>query len=321
MNVNEINEIDNLDKLDRMDKLDNFHDFSLDMVSTDMNFEQVYSMYNNLQQEQALSAVDNLQKMQTMNPSHNMNHQSPFQKSYPSVNSPVSMKAEPETQLQHPQGKFDANMKYVSSDEESDEELDKFFSNTESNALENFLDNLADPANATNPLDMYNYSFNFRKTPVKKEITDAFSHPPLTSLSKDMNLGSHHQSSSPDQLPTPDSRQSSINDDLDEPQRKRKRSTSKPLLSVEQKRLNHSFSEQKRRQLCKLAYERCLKLVTDLETYSKSASNKKSKRKLFTKDGLPNLSKHCALVKISHEITRLKSKNDELRDLLNSNVI
>lgn len=103
-------------------------------------------------------------------------------------------------------------------------------------------------------------------------------------------------------------------------QERRKRPTTKPLLSLEQKRLNHSHSEQKRRQLCKMAYERCLRLITNFESYAKQPPiNRKSKRKQFTKDGLPNLSKHCALMKISNEIIRIKTKNDQLKQLLKIN--
>lgn len=109
--------------------------------------------------------------------------------------------------------------------------------------------------------------------------------------------------------------------------KKRKRSTSKPLLTLEQKRLNHSHSEQKRRKLCKLAYERCLRLVINVDEYRKHAENcnntpnqlingKKSRRAMVNKDGLPNLSKHTALMKISNEIMTLQDLNRGLRELL-----
>ncbi|KAG7193326.1 uncharacterized protein KQ657_000742 [Scheffersomyces spartinae] len=115
--------------------------------------------------------------------------------------------------------------------------------------------------------------------------------------------------------------------DLNSNRKKRKRSSSKPLLTLEQKRLHHSHSEQKRRKLCKLAYERCLRLVIDVEEYRKHAENcnntpiqlvngKKSRRAMINKDGLPNLSKHTALMKISNEIMTLQDLNKGLRDLL-----
>lgn len=171
---------------------------------------------------------------------------------------------------------------------------------------------------------------------LKKELTESFGHPSMKGLSHDAEAT---------QLPTPlDSRQSStsynmmspprdrVQDDqdsqfseestphADSPARKRKRSCHKPLLTTEQKRLNHSLSEQKRRQLCKLAYERCLRLVTNINDYTEGsvdATKKKSKRKQINKDGLPNLSKHTALVKISNEMTLIKSQNDGLKNLLN----
>lgn len=100
---------------------------------------------------------------------------------------------------------------------------------------------------------------------------------------------------------------------------KKQKKVQRPLLSLEQKRLNHSHSEQKRRQLCKTAYERCLRLVTNIHDYSKgdeSHSKKKLKRRQVTKDGLPNLSKHTALMKISGEICKLKQKNEKIKQLL-----
>lgn len=267
---------------------DIYPNFSLDMVSTDMNFEQAYNMYNDLQHENALNGVEKLQKLQSG--SLFSNNQSP------------QMGSSFMDEGQDPTEEGDES--------ESDEEFQKFFSNTESNALEKFLDNLAN-SNNVNPLELYNYNFNFKsKTNVDDDIqfkkthdfTNAFSHPPAEIT----------------QLPTPESRQSSVDEEFDYAIKRRKRSTSKPLLSVEQKRLNHSHSEQKRRQLCKLAYERCLRLVTNFETYRKNPPvSKKSKRKQFNKDGLPNLSKYCALNKIANEMIKIKAKNDQLERLLN----
>ena len=100
---------------------------------------------------------------------------------------------------------------------------------------------------------------------------------------------------------------------------KKQKKTQRPLLSLEQKRLNHSHSEQKRRQLCKTAYDRCLRLVTNIHDYhmnDEAQTKKKLKRRQMTKDGLPNLSKHTALMKISGEICKLKQKNDKIKQLL-----
>ncbi|KAL7665416.1 hypothetical protein ABC855_g2671 [[Candida] zeylanoides] len=164
---------------------------------------------------------------------------------------------------------------------------------------------------------------------LKHEIDEAFSHPPALSKSSITEM----------QLPTPTSsnRQSppgkrAFEDDDDEESddetngsadgasaaKKRKRSSTKQLLTLEQKRLNHSHSEQKRRQLCKLAYERCLRLIVNLEEYiSIHGDGKKTvKRKQKLRDGLPNISKHTALVKISDEIMVIQEKNRALEALL-----
>lgn len=102
--------------------------------------------------------------------------------------------------------------------------------------------------------------------------------------------------------------------------KKRRRSTNKPLLSIEQKRLNHSHSEQKRRQLCKQAYQRCLEQIIDLDAFAKlpelNEAERKTKRARVNKEGLPNLSKHGALMRISNEMTLIKQLNDGLKKLL-----
>ena len=96
----------------------------------------------------------------------------------------------------------------------------------------------------------------------------------------------------------------------------------KPLLTLEQKRLNHSHLEQKRRKLCKLAYERCLRLIIDIEKFNALPNPKpeerplKLKRARVNKDGLPNLLKHLALIRISNEIITIQQKNEQLRLLL-----
>ncbi|KAG7662051.1 uncharacterized protein J8A68_004439 [[Candida] subhashii] len=109
-------------------------------------------------------------------------------------------------------------------------------------------------------------------------------------------------------------------DGMTKPAKKKRRTSHKPLLSLEQKRLNHSNSEQKRRQLCKIAYNRCLELIIDLDAFNKlpelSEEQRKSKRARVNKEGLPNLSKHGALVRISNEIIEIKSLNDKLKKLL-----
>ena len=75
-----------------------------------------------------------------------------------------------------------------------------------------------------------------------------------------------------------------------------------------------------RRQLCKFAYQRCLELIIDLDAFNKlpelNESERKSKRARVNKDGLPNLSKHNALIRISNEMILIKSMNDSLKKLI-----
>lgn len=350
--------------------------FSLDMVTMDMEFDQAYLMYTQMQQKHALSGVEQLQRAkqsqgqqsQHHNPlhqSHNQHQQSQHHNQqqrqnqqmygfYPELNKYDSVPGLP---LLLPQsdlrGLFDGHK--TANPMEKGDSMDHFFLNTELDALEKFLDNLA--LSSGNPLDLYNHQapalpslYNehmhtmdpIRKPEnrdipdfVKKEITDAFRHPPVQSLKR---FGSEQLQTEPQtQLPTPlDSRQPLASEkrnlaqlELDSPpwlpsSKKRRKSSTRPLLTLEQKRLNHSHSEQKRRLLCKQAYERCLRLITNVEDYKNdlvSASavtllKKKSKRKQINKDGLPNLSKHTALLKVSGEIMKIQGKNEELRKLL-----
>lgn len=311
--------------------------FSLDMVTMDMDFDQAYSMYTQMQQKNAISGVEQLQKAQQQN-------------MYPQAGlGGMPLLAQPNQMMNG--GLFaEQLMTSVPYEEEDklDDEFDQFFSNTETNALEKFLDNLALSLLA-NPLELYNQpqhkmvydlhtmgssdkpSMPARDIPdyVKKEITDAFRHVPVQNLK---SFGQHQQ------LPTPlDLRNSSTHSEKRRASsmeallpswspslEKRRRSSTKPLLTLEQKRLNHSHSEQKRRVLCKQAYERCLRLITNVEDYKNdlvsasavTSSKKKSKRKQINKDGLPNLLKHTALLKISNEILKIRGKNDQLRKLI-----
>lgn len=346
--------------------------FSLDMVTMDMEFDQAYLMYTQMQQKQALSGVEQLQRAKQsqkhQQQQHHQHHHQPQQQQqlahhnqhnqhnqqnvygfYPELNDYDSVPGLP--LLLPPsesKGLFDGQK--TANPMTKDDSMDHFFLNTELNALEKFLDNLA--LSSGNPLELYNnpqapplpsmynqpmHTMDRLRKPdnreipdfVKKEITDAFRHPPVQSLK---SFGSEQT-----QLPTPlDSRQLLALEkrtltqlELDSPpwlpsSKKRRKSSTRPLLTLEQKRLNHSHSEQKRRLLCKQAYERCLRLITNVDDYKNdlvSASavtllKKKSKRKQINKDGLPNLSKHTALLKVSGEIMKISGKNEELRKLL-----
>lgn len=329
--------------------------FSLDMVTMDMDFELAYSMYTLMQQKDALHNIEQLQKAQYLN--QTVSYPQPVQQQglaglpllSPS-NEMMSGGLFTESETANPM----IGMTSYDEDTKLEDDFDQFFSNTESNALEKFLDNLASSLLA-NPLELYNqpqpkmmYDMHTmgpvvhkpvtpvsRDIPdyVNKQITDSFRHPPVQSMK---SFG--HRTENTTQLPTPlDSRNSSTYSEKRKASsveaqlppwspllKKRRRSSTKPLLSLEQKRLNHSHSEQKRRLLCKEAYERCLRLITNVEDYKNdlvsasavTSSKKKSKRKQINKDGLPNLLKHTALLKISNEILKIRSKNDQLRKLI-----
>lgn len=339
--------------------------FSLDMVTMDMDFDQAYQIYTLMQQKNALMGIEQLQQAQqiNMNNTYAMQPQQPLPPQHGHVQLQMGSHAGPQTptamelsllcppgELMNGSGLFAGLGPETPQMEKPHDEMDQFFSNTESDALETFLDRLAS-LSSLDPLKMYQQQqpkmplmFELhtmgsaeqkpvqRDIPdvIKKEITDAFKHPPVQSLK---NFGTA-PSQINTQLPTPlDSRQSLTSqhkrsyEELLPPMSpllKKKRKLSKPLLSLEQKRLNHSHSEQKRRLLCKEAYERCLRLITNVEDYKNdlvsasavTSSKKKSKRKQINKEGLPNLSKHTALCKISEEIEKIHSKNLRLRSLL-----
>lgn len=238
-------------------------------------------------------------------------------------------------------------------EDDSHDELDHFFSSTESNALEKFLDNLAS-SNLANPLDLYNqaqpstpqlFDLHTMGTAEQRLSASRSDYPDLVKNENGGGFGNQSSQYLPTfsshneqnfQLPTPNSsrqvsnaeqgKKTSLDDGtmLETVQLKKKKKTSKPLLSLEQKRLNHSHSEQRRRLLCKQAYERCLRLITNVDDYKNdlvsasalTSSAKKSKRKQINKDGLPNLSKHTALLKISLEIIKIRDKNEKLQELI-----
>lgn len=399
--------------------------FNLDMVTMDMNFEQAYSMYTQLQQKNALLEVEELERVQQLNNSHgngnlhgndDIHVQETVQhdifagqnayaqpqtlsskewgqipRQYPGNQVPSTQISASvlQTQLPHhemdilPQnhintsngmrhsslpvastgtlisppgetiegygGVFSGQNPHVTRQQgqflhEEGEDVDQFFSTTESSALDKFLDTLAF-SSEVNPLEFYHQ--NQPKMPhmfemqtmshhenlglsdsVKRDIAHAFQ----IHQSHDLkSFGGESQTNI--QLRTPENSLGQIDPKRrreEEPQipesaTKKRRKSVKPLLSLTQKRLNHSHLEQKRRLLCKEAYDRCLRLVTNVDDYKNElvsaastgvSSRKRSKRKQLNKDGLPNLSKHSALLKISNEIIKIQSKNEELRKLL-----
>lgn len=351
----------------------------LDLMNADMDFEQAFSMYSNLQQKNAMSGVEQLQKVQKLNEQFisQLNSPPPVESDVPSFNGSLNQLAPPVDALDHHNNNFTFDPPSLDKFEfqrhdkpflnSGPQEYDQFFSNTESDALEKFLDNLANPT--ANPLLIYNHGV---PTGTTQPLADLNSLYDLHTMKSTVPPTRHHSNPLPHfndnlkqelndafgypqrpvdtQLPTPmDSRQLSsslfqktspkrpydYSDDLllhaslstppsSSPlgslrMAKKQKKTQRPLLSLEQKRLNHSHSEQKRRQLCKTAYDRCLRLVTNIHDYhmnDEAQTKMKLKRRQMTKDGLPNLSKHTALMKISGEICKLKQKNDKIKQLL-----
>lgn len=153
---------------------------------------------------------------------------------------------------------------------------------------------------------------------LKREITEAFGRPSIPTVERHLSTPvSIHGSTSSSSLAS-DFRDSSDNDRDEATPPKRLHSAKKQLLSVEQKRLNHSHSEQRRRQLCKLAYERCLRLVSNGTSQSSSSgiTKKRIRGRQCSDCGASNMSKHTALVKIGDEICKIQKQNKALRDLL-----
>ncbi|CUM48046.1 uncharacterized protein AC631_05829 [Debaryomyces fabryi] len=328
------------------------------MDFNDMDFEQTYTMYSTLQQKKALNVMDQLQKVQMLNQQYctGIGQYEQVEKMKPGYGRESSKMLESQPR-DEPRDEFD---QFFSNNESNALEkfLDNLAnSNGSANPMHMYNDGQSNyqhdfpvfelhtmkaptmpmptpPQHSISPSDpqMIGHDTHGVINNSKKVLADAFGHPSLKNLT------------TPDacQLPTPmDSRQSStsfnvvsdhemdqdsFSSELSTPQagspgaKKRKRSCHKPLLTVEQKRLNHSLSEKKRRQQCKLAYERCLRLITNIDDYTDvkvDNSKGKSKRKQINKDGLPNLSKHTALTKITNEMIKIKEQNDGLKKLLN----
>lgn len=364
---------------------DEEYDFNLDMVTMNMNFEQAYSMYSKLQKKNAMQSVDQLRRAQELNASKARTQQYVNSQSAHAISTTQLLNHSVPNSLldtgsismpqvvQGPIHESAANIRDIEGLAElghtNTDNVDQFFSNTESDAIERFLDNLANGTLSNNDKDdtTFDSEVYSRLNPqlifpdisadeVKKEITDAFQHPPVSSLRSfgttgmfAMNQPIAHQglelqtplipsaSSTCPKLKSNVSRSVSptdtygskrSSDDLDTLERISKCSrpngngNGKNLLTTEQKRLNHSLLEQKRRLLCREAYERCLRLVTNVEEYKKELaqalplSKKKPSRKQLIKNGLPNLSKHTSLLKISNEITKIQGQNERLRALL-----
>ncbi|KAK6197872.1 uncharacterized protein RJT21DRAFT_109437 [Scheffersomyces amazonensis] len=332
------------------------HDI-LDMVTADMDFEQAFMMYNSLQQKQAQSSIEQLQKVQMLNQSYipETDHQHYGSHDFSDHRSQIL-----NTQTYPTSHRFDAEDDEDDDMEEHNEfdqffsnteanALDSFLDNLTNSTNPLQFYNIGGSSSHTHqelPIFDLHTMKEQQKVSVdhenlRQELTDAFSHPSLkglnlnsgssssssssSSLSSSTNINPHNNDS--DMLTPPSSdveskrfRSGTLGVIDGTPIKKKRRSSTKPLLSLEQKRLNHSHSEQKRRQLCKLAYQRCLNLIIDIDAFNKlpelNEAERKSKRARINKEGLPNLSKHNALVRISNEMLLIKGMNEKLAQLI-----
>ena len=125
----------------------------LDIFSNDMDFEQAYDMYNNLQEKNAMGSFEQLQKVQALNQQYVSNLQPPSSAQFPD-----QFAYERAQILNGEYNKQSGLMNDATNKNYSfnDDTFDQFFTNTESNALEKFLDNLANPVASVNPLQFYN---------------------------------------------------------------------------------------------------------------------------------------------------------------------
>ena len=172
---------------------DNF----LDIFSTDMDFEQAYSMYNTLQQKSAIGSFEELNKVQMLNSQYTTNLPTPpphqpqqlqqqqnllhqQQQHYSSISSelPQDEFADSRQQIingghqylqqqqQQPtqQEQLQPTQLTQQTQEEGNDDFDHFFTNTESNALERFLDSLANPQATADPLQFYHNSRSPKNT-------------------------------------------------------------------------------------------------------------------------------------------------------------
>lgn len=304
----------------------------LEMVLADMDFDKAYLMYTTLQQKQAVLLIENLLKVQLLNQQYVLGFA-------PDIMTPPVLGQDLMFSFEHQQQQ--KPLEYVIAPEaesqertnaEFDQQYDKFFSHTELDALEKFLDNLANPTALANPMDFYHQRpqvplnlefdtvFNLHTMKTSTVLAPAIKEEPLALFLYPHLLPTPHQLRQP-LLNGGDSPQQRLESLEDEGARKRRRTLLKQLLTLEQKRLNHSHLEQKRRKLCKLAYERCLRLIIDIEKFNALPAKfderpLKLKRARVNKDGLPNLLKHTALIRILNEITTIQLKNDRLRQLL-----
>ena len=336
--------------------------FDLNMVTMNMDFEQAYLMYNKLQQKNFMAQVDQLRKAQELSASMARTQQYVNSQRAQAVHAPATHISSSvlgtsiaTPQVMHaadpPKSQELKDSVYFggANNDDNDDSMDQFFTNNESKAIERFLDNLSGGrlSNADTGVTSVDSWCRSR----------AFQHPAVLSLRsfgtplnqtqmgvtqtamRAMNELQTDMAASPGPQPVVKREISRLSPHSDTYPRKRRFSSessespdqaskhnngaSKELLSDEQKRLNHSLLEQKRRLLCREAYERCLRLVTNVEDYKREmaqaglgSQKRKPSRKQFIKNGLPNLSKHTSLKKISTEISKLQEQNNQLRVLL-----
>ena len=80
----------------------------LDLMNADMDFEQAFSMYSNLQQKNAMSGVEQLQKVQKLNEQFisQLNSPPPVESDVPSFNGSLNQLAPPVDALDHHNNNF-----------------------------------------------------------------------------------------------------------------------------------------------------------------------------------------------------------------------
>ncbi|KAG7706971.1 hypothetical protein KL930_003240 [Ogataea haglerorum] len=171
---------------------------------------------------------------------------------------------------------------------------------SETSALENFLDSIANDQSLSN-LSKHWHSIDPLASSIKdsKKVPDAELEVVIKTDDGEQTLRSP---------PTQEEKLARANYQ----KRQRSESLSKKLLTEEEKKLNHSTSEQKRRAMIKNAFEDLCDLITSSPVYLRQTrgdgSKPKSKRK--------TMSKYNIMMHSIEEIDRLQDVNRRLKQLI-----
>ena len=123
----------------------------LDIFSNDMDFEQAYDMYNNLQEKTPWGHSNNY-KSPSIEPAIRLKLATTIVGTVPR---PVCLRKSPNPKWRIQQTTRTHERCHEQNYSFNDDTFDQFFTNTESNALK-ILDNLANPVASVNPLQFYN---------------------------------------------------------------------------------------------------------------------------------------------------------------------